>query len=299
MSLKNIETVFIGADLKVWFRKPETMIESTSQKVELQKITTELTNEEWDTKDWCVKNPNNFEIIKEYTGERINSKGNYDCICGEDTCQKLIIINHKPTHISFAVGTVCYTKFDKEKKKEIYYELKAPRCNEINCNTPLVKKEQLPDCKYQKNTNKICEGRCFKCIDFLSKKLEKDVYELEKTKRNMELEKIKYKLPENQDLLNRENNLIQMEKNFKTKQKQLTEETENIRELKYKLEKKLEQVEFQLKLQEMKNKKVYLNVSFNDKDKAKALGAKWDVEQKSWYAPNETYTELIKLFVFV
>lgn len=29
--------------------------------------------------------------------------------------------------------------------------------------------------------------------------------------------------------------------------------------------------------------KIYLNISFNDKDKAKSLGAKWDMHEKKWY----------------
>src|SRR4051794_2675640 len=34
-----------------------------------------------------------------------------------------------------------------------------------------------------------------------------------------------------------------------------------------------------------KVEKVYLAVPYDDKDAAKALGAKWDGEKKSWYAP--------------
>lgn len=29
----------------------------------------------------------------------------------------------------------------------------------------------------------------------------------------------------------------------------------------------------------------YLKVSFKDKDAAKALGARWDVDQRLWYVP--------------
>jgi len=35
-----------------------------------------------------------------------------------------------------------------------------------------------------------------------------------------------------------------------------------------------------------KDKRIYLNVSYADKDDAKSLGAWWDVENKKWYAPN-------------
>lgn len=32
--------------------------------------------------------------------------------------------------------------------------------------------------------------------------------------------------------------------------------------------------------------KVFLKASFADKDKVKALGAKWDKDNKSWYIPS-------------
>ena len=32
--------------------------------------------------------------------------------------------------------------------------------------------------------------------------------------------------------------------------------------------------------------KIYLNVPYVDKEKAKLLGALWDPEVKKWYAPN-------------
>ena len=34
------------------------------------------------------------------------------------------------------------------------------------------------------------------------------------------------------------------------------------------------------------NNKIYINVSYDDKDEAKELGCKWDPNKKSWY-----YTE--------
>ena len=44
--------------------------------------------------------------------------------------------------------------------------------------------------------------------------------------------------------------------------------------------------------------KVYLNVSFANKEDAKSMGARWDTEKKLWYAPNNTviYAELIKKY---
>lgn len=43
------------------------------------------------------------------------------------------------------------------------------------------------------------------------------------------------------------------------------------------------------------NKRKYLNVSYNDKDEAKAMGARWDPKKKKWYyfiTQNENYLEL-------
>jgi hypothetical protein len=43
------------------------------------------------------------------------------------------------------------------------------------------------------------------------------------------------------------------------------------------------------------SKREYLNVPYALKDKAKALGAKWDASAKKWYIPDNT-AELRKLF---
>jgi hypothetical protein len=36
----------------------------------------------------------------------------------------------------------------------------------------------------------------------------------------------------------------------------------------------------------MTESKIYLNVPFVEKDEAKALGARWDVDKKRWYVPS-------------
>ena len=41
---------------------------------------------------------------------------------------------------------------------------------------------------------------------------------------------------------------------------------------------------------------IYLTVSYDQKDEAKSLGAKWDATKKLWYAPDESYTKLIEKF---
>jgi hypothetical protein len=42
--------------------------------------------------------------------------------------------------------------------------------------------------------------------------------------------------------------------------------------------------------------KVYLNVSYEQKDVAKSLGARWDPERKMWYAPDDSFKKLIETF---
>lgn len=42
------------------------------------------------------------------------------------------------------------------------------------------------------------------------------------------------------------------------------------------------------------SERVYLDVPFVEKDAAKALGARWDREEKSWYAPNNSSPELLE-----
>lgn len=40
---------------------------------------------------------------------------------------------------------------------------------------------------------------------------------------------------------------------------------------------------------------LYLNISYNEKDEAKALGARWDAEKKSWYISNKSdYKKFVK-----
>jgi hypothetical protein len=43
-------------------------------------------------------------------------------------------------------------------------------------------------------------------------------------------------------------------------------------------------------------KRIYLYISYNEKDEAKKLGAKWDSDIKKWYAPDTSYKELINKY---
>jgi hypothetical protein len=41
---------------------------------------------------------------------------------------------------------------------------------------------------------------------------------------------------------------------------------------------------------------IYLSISYDQKDDAKAMGAKWDPEKKLWYAPDASFTKLIETY---
>ena len=41
---------------------------------------------------------------------------------------------------------------------------------------------------------------------------------------------------------------------------------------------------------------IYLSISYDQKDDAKAMGAKWDPEKKLWYAPDSSFTKLIEMY---
>lgn len=41
---------------------------------------------------------------------------------------------------------------------------------------------------------------------------------------------------------------------------------------------------------------IYLSVSYDQKDDAKAMGAKWDPQKKLWYAPDSSFTKLIETY---
>jgi hypothetical protein len=194
---------------EVYFRKDDYPIKEIKQSLELERILYLLTGEEFET---CVnskykkqlKNPENFKYIRCLKEcENIN----YTCLCGENTCNHLIITKYIPKSIYFCVGSVCIERFNEDNSKHLYH-LKN-RCKCFGCSVPLVYR----NCdKYEKNTKKNLNELCFDCWE--------------------------------------------------------------------------------------QNKKIYLNVPYNDKDVAKSYGAKWNPEKKSWYvfSQNENRNYLIKTF---
>ena len=52
----------------------------------------------------------------------------------------------------------------------------------------------------------------------------------------------------------------------------------------------------EMKQEEEDKKRIYLFVKYEDKDNAKSLGAKWDVENRRWYAPNNSFLSLLESY---
>ena len=230
-------------NIDVYFRKPFEPLTAKSQPEELELMIKHLTGEEFENYDGKYKrkleHPENFEIIDKYK-EDDDDVFKYICICSEDTCKHLIIIKYIPTDIYFTVGSICYLRFNEENTTELYYKIKAKKC--YDCNNPLVFKE----CRYKKNTDKKCEGRCYGCF-------KKDIEEFREMNRQYQEKKAKA--------------IEEFDRH---------EEEDRIR-------------------REMA-KRIYLYVKYDDKDDAKSLGAKWDIENKRWYSPHRGFTELLQKY---
>jgi predicted GIY-YIG superfamily endonuclease len=46
------------------------------------------------------------------------------------------------------------------------------------------------------------------------------------------------------------------------------------------------------------SRRIYLSVPYSRKDESKKLGAKWDSDKKKWFAPDDSFKELIETFKF-
>lgn len=146
-------------NINVYFRKNNTPLSGKSQPEELELVVKYLTGEDFEDYGGKYKrkiiNPEKFEIIEEYKDDNID---NYTCCCSEDTCNHLLIVQYIPKDLFFAVGSVCYLRFNESNSTELYYKLTAKRC--CDCYTPLVFKNG----KFNKNTDKKCNNVCFNCI---------------------------------------------------------------------------------------------------------------------------------------
>ncbi len=145
--LKDILEIRKVNGIDVYFRKEDK--QAKNKAVELEKIIKYLTNEGFEYytgKKYKRRliNPDNFEIVdtypKPYDLFDIEDKTNtFTCICSESACNHLIIIQHKPTNIYMAVGSVCYTRFNEENITDIYNHCNSKKCH--GCKIPLVFKE--------------------------------------------------------------------------------------------------------------------------------------------------------------
>lgn len=166
--------------INVILRKSDCKNVYLPKQEELARVLNYFTEENFiqDGKYYTLVNPDNFEvknikysfendgiiddlIIKRIFYKLYNFSHEMLCICGEDTCKSLIVIRHRPTDLYFAIGSVCYKKFDPSKKDDIYYIFEAKPCKK--CNKPLVQKQNKEQTKI-KNTSKKCEGICYDCF---------------------------------------------------------------------------------------------------------------------------------------
>ena len=146
---------------EVYFRKDDVPIKAPNQSAELERIINCLTNEEFESYEGKrfkrrLKYPNRFKVMAKY-GNGINP--NLTCICGENTCNHLVIVHYILEDIYFAIGSVCIQRFDEENSKDLYNLLQSKKCQD--CSQALVFKEGG---RFEKNTKKKCFGRCFDCI---------------------------------------------------------------------------------------------------------------------------------------
>ena len=51
------------------------------------------------------------------------------CLCTENTCSFLVVVEYIPTKIYFVLGSTCYTQFDEKKNVEVYHHCMAKNAN--------------------------------------------------------------------------------------------------------------------------------------------------------------------------
>ena len=259
-----------------YIRNDKMPIMAQNQQMELERIIHLLTGETFVYNEIgkkyhrYLKNPQNFKILKSFDhGNTTLPTNSLNCICGENTCTSLFQTKHIPTDICFGIGSVCLERFDKNNSKDIYHLVKRSKC--LDCNCRLVFKSSS---KYKKNTNKYLNGRCDDChceyivsnrsngalyldVKYNDKDYAKSLGALWCP--SMKCWKIYYD-NKNRDKLLDLYGLKKFENNYKEDDSSSEEDFE---------------VHF--------DTKTYINVSYNQKDEAKKLGALWDVEKKCWY----------------
>ena len=320
----------------VWFRKENITYSGINKRVELERMIKILTDEDFigSEKNRGLKNPDNFIILERYPDNICDNIAEdyegeietYTCLCSEDSCSYLMIINHISTDIKFAVGSRCYLRFDEKKSKEIYHKIQSIKC--IECKCPLVYKINE---YYNVNTNQKSNDLCYSCdkryknLQGLNGIIDDIIYKETKIIKKLVIREIK-KLKEEEDKIYTEKILEQQRIYEKEQRIRLEkEEQEKIikerekklfnKELKKNIDIKNYQNKFEDNLNKNKisitneenqiknnyiskkyNDRVYLNVPYDEKDDAKKLGAWWDADKKLWYAPNKYLHKLINKY---
>jgi len=263
----NFEDIFRIKNINgmdVYIRKPDIPLTEKSKPLELEYIIKELTGEEFegDEDERNIKNPDNFEILEEF----VDDFGKNICLCSERKCEKLYIVKHIPKNIYLALGSSCYMKFHDKSITEFYYKFKADNCK--SCEIPLIYKNR----SLTRNTCKNNEGKCFECMNAFLR------------------DTIKYSNKKIDDL----NDIIH---NLKKQIEDLEDNDDDTY-----INNLLDELKFyknEYEKNKLNKENIYLNVPYNDKDNAKSLGAKWDVDKKSWYSfpTNKNLNKLKELYL--
>lgn len=320
---------------EVWFRIDNQCI-SINQRIELEMMIKLLTDENFigNDKNRRLEHPDNFEILEKYPDNNVLDTETFICLCSEDTCSYLMIINHTLTDIKFAVGSRCYLRFDENKSKEIYHKIQSIKC--IECKCPLVYKINE---YYNVNTNQKCNDLCYSCdkrcknlqgkdaiidviilkelkiIENLVKreinKLKKEEDKINQEKSQIKEQKQKY---ENEKFREEQQRKKQIEKDYKILEQKIRERElyqkviqqynfinddeiniNNLAKNKKNFDGNVKQINNDY-INKKKEDRIYLKIPYDEKDDAKKLGAWWDIEEKLWYAPNKSYHKLIKKY---
>jgi hypothetical protein len=131
--------------LNVWYRNDEDRfkIPKKNRFGELTQVVKKLTNDD------ITINYNLFKIIGfDKKNTLIDKRGiKYTCLCTEGSCNHLLIIHHEQSNIHIAIGSICYTRFDESKKKELS-NFKKTICNIC----------------FTKSNKPFFKGTCFDCL---------------------------------------------------------------------------------------------------------------------------------------
>ena len=249
-----------------FIRLDNKAVEASNQPAELERIIHLLTGESFINSPESkykrqLENSRNFEILKPFSNSGDIPTYHLNCLCGESTCKTLFQTLHIPSKTYFGIGSVCLYRFNEDNSKEIYDMTKRNKC--IDCDCSLVLKSSS---NFKKNTNKYLNGRCEYCNNKFLKT---------KAIRYGELYlNVSYDEKDNAKHLGAKWN----DKN-KSWYVMIFDENRDKLIYTYGLKEINNEVDKAVIEKKVKNDRIYLKVSFDEKDNAKRLGALWDVEK--------------------